>query len=90
MEALSVINGIEHFHVYLYSRKLHTDNSSITWLYKQKAAKGRMARWILQLLQYEFEIIYKPGITNLNADAISRTPNLKGTLVTSVDGMDDK
>ena len=49
LEALSVVEGIKHFHVYLYGRpfKVFTDNSSITWLYRQKEPKGRIARWIL-------------------------------------------
>ena len=66
------------------------NNSSIAWLYRQKEPKGRIARWILQLLQYDFEIIYKPGKSNTNADAISRIPNLEYTLTTSVCELDDK
>ena len=92
LEALSVVEGIKHFHVYLYGRpfKIFTDNSSITWLYRQKEPKGRIARWILQLLQYDFEIIYKTGKSNSNADAISRIPNLDYTLVTTVCEVDEK
>ena len=92
LEALSVVEGIKHFHVYLYGRpfKIFTDNSSITWLYRQKEPKGRIARWILQLLQYDFDIIYKTGKSNTNADAISRIPNLEYTLVTTVCDVEDK
>ena len=89
LEALSVVEGIKYFHVYLYGRKftVYTDNSSITWLYKQKTPTGRIARWIFRLLEYDFEIIYKPGKLNANADAISRIPNLPQTL-TIAEGID--
>lgn len=29
-------------------------------------------RWRLQLEEHDHEIVYKPGTTNLNADALSR------------------
>ena len=42
------------------------------------------------MLQYDFEIIYKPDKSNTNADAISRIPNLEYTLTISVCELDDK
>jgi hypothetical protein len=38
-----------------------------------KMPKGRRARWIMYLQQFEFEIIHRPGKENSNADALSRT-----------------
>ena len=46
----------------------------VTWLYDQKQPKGRIARWIMYLLQYKFEIKYRKGLDNGNADGISRVP----------------
>ena len=82
LEALAVVSAIEYFHVYLYGRKfkVYTDNSSITWLYKQKQPRGRLARWILKLMMYTFDIIYRPGRVNSNADAVSRIPELPESL----------
>ena len=34
--------------------------------------KGRRARWMTELQQYEFKIIHRPGKLNANADALSR------------------
>ena len=81
LEALAVISGIEHFNVYLYGRKfkIFTDNSAITWLYKQKH-KGMTARWISKLMMYNFDTIYRPGGANSNADAVSRIPDLPESL----------
>ena len=37
-------------------------------------ASSRMQRWALTLLAYEYELIYRPGEQNGNADALSRLP----------------
>ena len=39
---------------------------------KVKDPTGRLARWALQLQQYDFEIIHHPGKQNAAADALSR------------------
>ena len=75
-EALAVVAGIKHFHHYIYGRQFTVlcDNTAVTWLYDQKQPKGRIARWIMYLLQYKFEIKYRKGLDNGNADGISRVP----------------
>jgi hypothetical protein len=35
---------------------------------------GRLHRWSLTLQEYEFDIEYRPGSTNVVADALSRAP----------------
>ncbi|GBB99190.1 hypothetical protein RclHR1_03440023 [Rhizophagus clarus] len=35
-------------------------------------SKGRRARWIMKLQQYDFQIKHRPGKANANADALSR------------------
>ena len=78
LEALSVVTAVRHFDVYLSGRKfkIFSDNTSVTWLYKQTQPKGKYARWIMALQEYDFEIIHKPGRVNSDADCISRIPNL--------------
>ena len=37
-------------------------------------ASGRVQRWSLTLLGYEYELVYRPGSHNGNADSLSRLP----------------
>ena len=72
-EALAVVFATQHFRVYLLGQKfkLVTDNNALTWLHKIEP-KGRIARWIMGLQEFEFEISHRPGRENANADALSR------------------
>eukprot|EP00794_Sanderia_malayensis_P010600 gene10600-biopygen7736 len=73
-EALAVVDGIRRYQPYLSMSKfyVHTDHSSLSWLMRVKDPTGRLARWSLQLQQYDFEIIHRAGTANANADALSR------------------
>lgn len=42
-------------------------------------------RWRLKLAEYEYEVVYKAGKTNVNADALSRNPILNQVLPISSD-----
>ena len=42
----------------------------------QKMPTGKIACWIMSLLEYNFEISHKPGILNGAADGISRIPQI--------------
>ena len=73
-EALAVVEGIKYFRPYLTGTKfyVHTDHGCLSWLMKMKDPTGRLARWSLQLQQYQFDIIHRAGRLNGNADALSR------------------
>lgn len=44
------------------------------WLHSIKDPTSRLVRWRLKLAEYEYEVKYKAGKTNVNADALSRNP----------------
>ena len=73
-EALAIIWAIGKFSDYLRTRKFTvlTDHSSLQWLLKQDVPKGRLLNWAYHLRQYDFEIIYRKGVNNPCADALSR------------------
>lgn len=75
-ECLAVIWAIRKFRCYLegYSFTVITDHSSLRWLHNLKNPTGRLARWALELLEYDFTIIHRKGALHHVPDALSRTP----------------
>ena len=75
-EGLALVEGIKKFQPYLHNKKftVYTDHGSLRWLMNVKDATGRLARWALLLQKYDFDIVYRPGTQNGNADGLSRRP----------------
>ena len=67
-EALSIIWGIEHYHLYLYGHSftLETDRKPLEMIYGRANSKpcARIEQWALRLQPYNFQVKYKPGPTN--------------------------
>lgn len=73
-ELLAVIWAVKHFRPYLYGNKfkIYTDHRPLAWLYSLKEPNCKLTRWRLRLEEYDFEVCYKKGPQNTNADALSR------------------
>jgi hypothetical protein len=73
-ELAAIIFGIKVFRPYLYGRhfKVISDHKPLTWVMNVKDPGSRLMRWRIQLEEYDYEVIYKPGRQNSNADALSR------------------
>ena len=73
-ELLGILWAVKHFRPYLYGRKfiIYTDHRPLAWLYSLKEPNSKLTRWRLRLQEYDFEVIYKKGKQNTNADALSR------------------
>ncbi|KAE9044507.1 hypothetical protein PR003_g2808 [Phytophthora rubi] len=76
LECLAVVWSVKLFRPYLYGRSftIVTDHAALKWLMTRPNPAGRLHRWSLTLQEYEFEIVYRPGSTNVVADALSRAP----------------
>ncbi len=63
--------GIQAFKVYLLGRHfmVQTDHHALTWLHRLKESNSRLS---LALLPYDFEVKYRSGKSNRNADGLSR------------------
>ncbi|GET00710.1 enzymatic polyprotein; endonuclease; Reverse transcriptase, putative [Rhizophagus clarus] len=74
LECLAIIWAVRHFHKFLINNKFKiiTDYATLKSLMKDKELKGRRARWMMELQQYNFEIIHRSEKLNTNADALSR------------------
>jgi len=50
------------------------DQMALKWLNSNESPSGRIARWALELQQYDFEKAYREGQLNVVAGALSRQP----------------
>lgn len=73
-ELLAIIYAFRNFRPYIYCRKalVITDCQALVWIMNLKNPASRLMRWKMELSEYEFEVIHRPGILNANADALSR------------------
>lgn len=53
---------------------VRTDHSALRWILSLTESTGRLARWRLRLLQYDFDITHRAGIKHQAPDALSRLP----------------
>ena len=76
LECLAVKWGIWKMRGYLegYHFIIQTDHQSLKWLDKIENPSGRLARWAMELSQWDFDIEYRKGTENNVADALSRQP----------------
>ena len=73
-ELLAIVFAVEKFRYNLMGNKftIETDHNPLTYLNNLTLASSRLTRWRLKLSNYDFEIKYKKGNKNGNADALSR------------------
>jgi transposase InsO family protein len=73
-ELLAIVWATKYFRPYLYGRrfKVVTDHKPLTWVMNVRDPGSRLLRWRLQLEEFDYEIEYKKGSLNTNADALSR------------------
>lgn len=80
-ECLAIVYCTNHFRPYLYGRKfiIITDHKPLVWLHSVKDPSSRLWKWRNKLAEYDYEIRYKVGLSNRNADALSRNPPVDAT-----------
>lgn len=73
-ELLAIVWACKYFRPYLFGRKftIYTDHRPLVWLFNLKEPNSKLVRWRLKLEEYDYDITYKAGKTNTNADALSR------------------
>ena len=77
-ELLAMKYALMKFRVYLLGEQtfaLYTDHASLRTATKTPHLSQRMARWLSFFAEYNFVVHYKPGKSNILADALSRRPD---------------
>ncbi|CAG2257357.1 unnamed protein product [Mytilus edulis] len=73
LECLAVLEAIREHRSYLTVEfTVFTDHKALQYLMQQKRVTGRLARWALELQEFNFKIVHKPGRQNVVADALSQ------------------
>ncbi|KAL0533119.1 hypothetical protein IC582_030334 [Cucumis melo] len=69
---------------YLYGDKIQifTDHKSLKYFFTQKELNMRQRRWLELVKDYDCEILYHPGKTNVVADALSKKVSHSAALIT--------
>ena len=72
-ELLAVLWAIDRFRVYIQDAKFRvvTDHANLQWLFRQRRS-GRIGRWVLRLMEYDFDVVHKAGHKHVVPDALSR------------------
>lgn len=76
-EMLAIIWALNSLRNFLYGSKrvkIFTDHQPLTYALSTKNNNSKMKRWKAILEEYNYELKYKPGSTNVVADALSRIP----------------
>ena len=77
-ELLAMMKALAHWRQYLGWTKepftIMTDHANLQYWKSPKNLNHRTARWHADLQEYDFDILYIPGKTNIPPDALSRPP----------------
>lgn len=87
-EMLSVVWALDKLRTYLYGAKeikIMTDHQPLTFALSSRNNNAKLKRWKARIEEYNYKLIYKPGKTNIVADALSRLP-VEVNMMTSSDG----
>lgn len=90
-EMLAIFWALQTFRNYLYGSKFKilTDHQPLTFALSPKNTNAKLKRWKAYLEEHDHEIVYKPGKTNVVADALSRIACSMTATQHSADNSDD-
>lgn len=73
-ELLSIIHALKKWKHYVQGAKfvVETDHQSLKYFQTQPDLSQKQVRWMEYLQQFDVDIVYTPGKTNIVADALSR------------------
>ena len=75
-ELLAIVYGLTTYKQYLLGRHfmIISDHAALQWLRRTPEPMAQLARWLVFIEQFDFELLHRPGIRHGNADGLSRKP----------------
>lgn len=75
-ELLAVVNALQKFRLYIFGQHVtvYTDNKALSFMKRCTLISNRITRWIMQIQEYDLEIVHVKGTDNFLADVMSRNP----------------
>jgi len=75
-ELLAIVFALDKFRNYIFGYEVYlcTDNKTLSFLGKCALTSNRLARWVMQIQEYNLHIQHIRGADNFLADTISRNP----------------
>jgi transposase InsO family protein len=79
-ECAAIIWAIHKFRPYLFGNRFHlkTDHRALQWLKAAQFTSPKLARWSLELQEYDFTVAHCRGDQNVVADYLSRAGAVPG------------
>ncbi len=73
-----MVFSLHKFRHYLLGNKFvfYVDHTALVYLVNKPLVSRKIAKWSLLFPEYDFIVVYKPGITHVIVDALSRLLNI--------------
>jgi hypothetical protein len=75
-ELLAIIRALREWRHYVQGSSfltiIRTDHANLTYYRSPQRLTQRQTRWVIELMDYDVQLIHKPGKTMIPADALSR------------------
>jgi hypothetical protein len=71
---MKMVFALHKFEHYLLGNKFvfYVDHMALVYLVNKPQVLGKIVRWLLLFLEYDFTVMYKQGKTHVVVDALSR------------------
>lgn len=81
---MAVVLAVQRWRSYLLGQKfvVKTYQRALKYLLEQRVIQPQHQKWLSKLLGYNFEVVYRLGVDNKDADALSRVQPVEFTHMT--------